>query len=187
MLCGRPSDMFWLELNMLSTSTDIVAVVYEIVNSLPRQAVEFLSKVENPKSVSGNSIIESSASKCGLMIKTRLSFLRRYLLANESAPIHKSDSSIILRAKDIGAMEEFLLIQDRLGDYEPDIDDYSHSCGTVYGIQKNSIEITLLLRYVCIIKSTFELSFPNKSPFSFFMRTDSPKKLASTDHSSWKK
>jgi len=141
------TDMAKLAWSWMCCDDNYSMVVYEIVNSLPRQAVEFLSKVENPKSVSGNSIIESSASKCGLMIKTRLSFLRRYLLANESAPIHKSDSSIILRAKDIGAMEEFLLIQDRLGDYEPDIDDYSHSCGTVYGIQKNSIEITLLLRF----------------------------------------
>lgn len=118
-------------------------VISDIVVGLPIAAVRFLALTENPKSepVPDTPIKDCSTPRCALIIKSRLSFLGRYVLDRDSAPLHKLETCVILRAKDIGAMESFLSIQTLMSDSEPDIDDYSHGCGSVYAITGNTIEV----------------------------------------------
>ena len=48
---------------------------------------------------------------------------------------------MVLRAKDIGAIDSYMSIKSLLDESEPDIDDYSHACGSVYAITGNTIEV----------------------------------------------
>lgn len=118
-------------------------VINDIVHSLPLEAVRFLALIENPKSepVQNTFIKDCSTPRCALIIKSRLSFLGRYVFDRDSAPLHKSEVCVILRAKDIGAMDSYLSIQTLLDASDPDIDDYSHNCGSVYAITGNTIEV----------------------------------------------
>jgi len=118
-------------------------VISDIVLAIPVKAVRFLALTENPKSepIQNTPIKDCSTPRCALIIKSRLSFLGRYILDHGSAPLHKSESCVILRAKDIGAMDSYLSIQTLLSDSDPDIDDYSHGCGSVYAITGNTIEV----------------------------------------------
>ncbi|KAL9188156.1 hypothetical protein ACHAXT_006534 [Thalassiosira profunda] len=119
------------------------ATVSDIVRSLPVKAVRFLALTTNPKSepVSDIPIKDCSAPRCALILKSRLSFLGRYVLDRGCAPLHSSESCVVLKAKDIGAMEAFLSIQTLMSDEEPDIDDYSHCDGSVHAIKSNAIEV----------------------------------------------
>lgn len=127
----------------MCTNDLYAGVISDIVLSLPVKAVRFLASTENPKSepVPDEPIKDCSTPRCSLILESRLSFLGRYVIDRVAAPLHKSESCVILRARDIGAMESFLSIQTLLGAAEPDIDDYSHGCGSVYAITGNAIEV----------------------------------------------
>jgi len=137
------TEMAQLAWCWMCTNDHYAGVISDIVLSLPLEAVRFLALTQNPKSepVPDTPIKDCSSPRCALIIKSRLSFLGRYILDRDATPLHKSDSCVILRARDIGAMESYLSIQTLMSDAEPDIDDYSHGCGSVYAIQSNAIEV----------------------------------------------
>jgi len=131
---------------MCSNDSNLDAVS-SILSSLPIEAVRYLTQIENPNSqpTRGMPMKDCSTQRVNVIFKTSLSFLGRYAFVDAS-PLYQSDSTLVLRAKDLGAVDTFLTITKLLDDTEVDIDDYSHDCGSVYAIKSNSIEI-----------STFEL------------------------------
>jgi len=137
------TDMAKLAWCWMCSNESYSEVVKDIVKALPIEAVRFLALVTNPKSrpVPDSPIKDCSAPRCALIIKSRLSFLGRYILDQGSAPLHKSESSVVLKAKDIGVVDSYMSIQSLLDESEPDIDDYSHACGSVYAITGNTIEV----------------------------------------------
>ena len=118
-------------------------VVKKTIEALPIEAVRFLARTENPKSepIQNQPIKDCSSPKCAWVLQSRLCFLGRYILDSGSPLLHKSESGVVFRAKDIGAMDSYISIQSLLNTAEPDIDDYSHACGSCYGITGNSIEV----------------------------------------------
>jgi hypothetical protein len=124
-------------------------VIKNIAHTLSIESVRFLASIDNPKSepIPNTPIKDCSTPRCSLVLKSRLSFLGRYILDRESSPLHKSQSCVILRAKDIGAMDNYISIQSLLDTPEPDIDDYSHNCGSVYGISGDTIEVDRFLHF----------------------------------------
>ncbi|KAL7539747.1 hypothetical protein ACHAXR_009569, partial [Thalassiosira sp. AJA248-18] len=141
--CRKLTEMAQLAWCWMCSNDHYAEVISDIVLALPIEAVRFLALAENPKSepVPNTPIKDCSMPRCALIIKSRLSFLGRYVLVRDSPPLHKSETCVILRAKDIGAMESYLSIQTLLSDSDPDIDDYSHGCGSVYAITGNTIEV----------------------------------------------
>ena len=137
------SEMATLAWCWMCSNERYADVVKEIVKAVPIEAVRFLALVKNPKSepVADTPMKDCAAPRCELIIRSRLSFLGRYVLDRSSSILHKSASGVVLLAKDIGAMDPFLSIQLLLDAEEPDIDDYSHACGSVYAITGNTIEI----------------------------------------------
>ncbi|KAL3823545.1 LOW QUALITY PROTEIN: hypothetical protein ACHAXA_002886 [Cyclostephanos tholiformis] len=134
----------------MCTNDHYTEVIKNIVRTLSVGAVRFLASTENPNSepIPNTPIKECSTPRCSLILKSRLAFLGRYILEDrESSIIHKSESCVILRAKDIGAMDSFLFIQSLLDTPEPDIDDYSHGCGSVYGITGGTVEFDKFLHF----------------------------------------
>jgi serine/threonine protein kinase len=143
------SDMARLAWCWMCTSNDYAGLVAEVLKGLPIDVVHFLISLENPNSepTPNIPIKECSAPKCAVVMKSRVSFLGRYTFDPMEPPLHKTETSIVLKAKDIGAMEKYLQIQTILSDSDPDIDDYSHSCGSVYGIKKSAIEVNTFTRF----------------------------------------
>ena len=133
----------------MCTSNDRAYLVAEILKDLPIDAVNYLTSLENPNSepTSNIPIKECSAPKCAVVMKSRVSFMGRYSFDLSEPPLHKTETSLVLKAKDIGGMEMYLHIQTILSDSDPDIDDYSHSCGSVYGIKKSAIEVNTFIRF----------------------------------------
>lgn len=120
----------------MCTHDDYIEAIKNIARTLPVQAVRFMASTQNPNSepIPNIPIKDCSTPSCSIILQSRLAFLGRYLLDDrESSLLHKSESCVILRAKDIGAMDSFLSIQTLLDTSDPDIDDYSHSGGSVNG------------------------------------------------------
>lgn len=143
------SDMARLAWCWMCTSDDHAGLVSDILKGLPIDVAHFLMSLENPNSEPTKNIPikECSAPKCAVVMKSRVSFLGRYTFDPMEPPLHKTETSIVLKAKDIGAMEKYLHIQTLLSGSDPDIDDYSHSCGSVYGIKRNAIEVNTFTRF----------------------------------------
>ena len=143
------SDMTRLTWCWMCTSNDYAGLVADVLKGLPIDVVHFLLSLENPNSepTPNIPIKECSAPKCDVVLKSRVSFLGRYTFDPMEPPLHKTETSIVLKAKDIGAMEKYLHIQTILSDSDPDIDDYSHSCGSVYGIKRSAIEVNTFTRF----------------------------------------
>lgn len=143
------SDMTRLVWCWMCTSNDYAGLVADVLKGLPIDVVHFLISLENPNSepTPNIPIKECSAPKCAVVLKSRVSFLGRYTFNPMDPALHRTETSIVLKAKDIGAMEKYLQIQTILSDSDPDIDDYSHSCGSVYGIKKSAIEVNTFTRF----------------------------------------
>ena len=103
-----------------------------------------MSLLENPKSepVPNTPIKDCTTPRCYSILKSRLSFLGRYIFDRDNLPLLKSESSVILRAIDIGAMETYISIQTLIDTPDPDIDDYSHERGSVHALQILSEPVT---------------------------------------------
>jgi hypothetical protein len=146
---AKLTEMAQLAWCWMCTNDHYTEVIKNITQNLSIDAVRFLASTENPKSepITNTPIKDCSTPKCSLILKSRLSFLGRYILDHESSPLHKSESCVILRAKDIGAMESYISIQSLLDAPDPDIDDYSHECGSVYGITGDTIEIDRFIHF----------------------------------------
>jgi hypothetical protein len=141
---AKLSKMAQLAWCWMCTNDHYIEAINNIARTLSVEAVRYLASTENPNSepIPNTPIKDCSTPRCSLILKSRLSFLGRYMLDDrESSLLHKSESCVILRAKDIGAMDSFLSIQTLLDTPDPDIDDYSHSCGSVYGITGGTIEL----------------------------------------------
>jgi len=143
------SDMTRLAWCWMCTSNDYAGLVADVLKGLPIDVAHFLISLENPNSEPTPKIpiMQCSAPKCAVVMKSRVSFLGRYTFDPMEPPLHKTETSIVLKAKDIGAMEKYLHIQTILSESDPDIDDYSHSCGSVYGIKKSAIEVNTFTRF----------------------------------------
>jgi serine/threonine protein kinase len=72
-------------------------------------AVDVLAHAENPKSIpTPNMMIKDCATPvCQLLIMSRLRFVGRYVLFDEIHPVHKSESCLVMRAKDHGLEDEY--------------------------------------------------------------------------------
>lgn len=143
------SDMARLAWCWMCTSDDHASLVTGVLKDLPIDVVHFLMSIENPNSepTPNIPIRHCSSPLCAVVMKSRVSFLGRYTFDTLDPPLHKTETSIVLRAKDIGAVEKFLQIQAILSDSDPDIDDYSHSCGSMSGYKKNAIEVNTFIRF----------------------------------------
>eukprot|EP00986_Skeletonema_menzelii_P013645 scaffold8097_cov148-Skeletonema_menzelii.AAC.16 len=143
------SDMARLAWCWMCTSDEFAGLVADILKGLPIDVVNFLITLENPNSepTPNIPIMDCSAPKCAVVMKSRVSFLGRYSFDPMEPPLHKTETSIVLKAKDIGAMEKYLHIQTILSDSDPDIDDYSHSCGSMQGIKARAIEVNTFTRF----------------------------------------
>lgn len=146
---AKLTEMAQLAWCWMCTNDHYTEVIKNIARTLSIESVRFLASIENPKSepIPNTPIKDCSTPRCSLILKSRLSFLGRYILDRESSPLHKSESCVILRAKDIGAMDSYISIQSLLDTPEPDIDDYSHSCGSVYGISGSTIEVDRFVHF----------------------------------------
>lgn len=133
----------------MCTGDDYAGLVSGVLKGLPVDVVHFLMSIENPNSepTANIPIKECSAPLSKVVMQSRVSFLGRYIFDPMDPPLHKTETSIVMKAKDIGAMEKYLHIQNILSDSDPDIDDYSHSCGSVYGIKRNAIELHTFTRF----------------------------------------
>lgn len=143
------TEMAQLAWCWLCSNDEYADVVYRLLDELPTEAVVFLTLVKNPKSLpSPNTPIrDCSSSRNAFVMKARLSFLGRYEVNHKMVPLHKSDTAVVLEATDIGLMDIFLAIQNLLNEDEPDIDDYSHASGSVYGIKRRSIQVNMFLKF----------------------------------------
>ena len=144
------SEMAQLAWCWICTDDRYSGVVSDIVLSLPPKSVRALALTKNPKSepVPEAPIKDCSAPRCALVLESRLSFLGRYALDRVGTILHRSETNMVLRAEDIGAQESYLAIRSFLDTAEPDIDDYSHTCGSVHAIAGGTVTLDRFTRFV---------------------------------------
>lgn len=113
---AKLSDMAkqgWLFLCTYSNSEDpfdnFAGTVRRILRGLSANAVDVLAHVANPKSLPiPNEMVKDCATPvCKLLIMSRLRFVGRYVLFNEIHPVHKSESCLVMRARDHGLEDEY--------------------------------------------------------------------------------
>eukprot|EP00543_Licmophora_paradoxa_P006408 CAMPEP_0202453876 /NCGR_PEP_ID=MMETSP1360-20130828/11748_1 /ASSEMBLY_ACC=CAM_ASM_000848 /TAXON_ID=515479 /ORGANISM="Licmophora paradoxa, Strain CCMP2313" /LENGTH=216 /DNA_ID=CAMNT_0049073069 /DNA_START=75 /DNA_END=722 /DNA_ORIENTATION=+ len=96
--------------NPENPSDNFAGTVRRILRGLPSNAVDVLAHTEHPKSIpTPNMMIKDCAtSVCQLLIMSRLRFVGRYVLYDELHPVHKSESCLVMRARDHGMEDEYL-------------------------------------------------------------------------------
>jgi len=95
--------------NTEEPSDNFAGTVRRILRGMSANAVDVLAHVQNPKSIPiPNMMIKDCAtSVCQLLIMSRLRFVGRYVLCDEIHPVHKSDSCLVMRAKDHGVADMY--------------------------------------------------------------------------------
>ena len=90
-------------------SDNFAGTVRRILRGMSPNAVDVLAHAENPKSIPmPNMMLKDCATPvCQLMIMSRLRFVGRYVLYDEIHPVHKSESCLVMRAKDHGLEDEY--------------------------------------------------------------------------------
>lgn len=88
---------------------NFAGTVRRILRGLSSNAVDVLAHAENPKSIpTPNMLLKDCATPvCQLLIMSRLRFVGRYALYDEIHPVHKSESCLVMRAKDHGLEDEY--------------------------------------------------------------------------------
>ena len=95
--------------NRDAPSDNFAGTVRRILRGMSANAVDVLAHAENPKSVPiPNMMIKDCATPvCHLLIMSRLRFVGRYVLYDEIHPVHKSESCLVMKAKDHGLEDEY--------------------------------------------------------------------------------
>lgn len=90
-------------------SDNFAGTVRRILRGMSANAVDVLAHAENPKSIPipNMMIKDCSTPVCHLLIMSRLRFVGRYVLFDELHPVHKSESCLVMRAKDHGLEDEY--------------------------------------------------------------------------------
>jgi len=88
---------------------NFAGTVRRILRGLQPGAVDVLAHVENPRSIPAPNqyIRDCATSVCKLLIMSRLRFVGRYVLFDEIHPVHKSESCLVMRAKDYGMEDTY--------------------------------------------------------------------------------
>ena len=86
------------------------------LRGLSTSAVSVLAQVPNPHStpLGGIPIVQSASTKCKELIQSRLRFVGRYVLDQDAHPLHKSDSSMVIRAVDHSCVEAYNQVREAL-------------------------------------------------------------------------
>ena len=90
-------------------SDNFAGTVRRILRGMSANAVDVLAHAENPKSLPNpNMMLKDCATPvCHLLIMSRLRFVGRYVLYDEIHPVHKSESCLVMKAKDHGLEDEY--------------------------------------------------------------------------------
>ena len=103
-----------------------VESVRNVLHGLPTSVVQILSEVPNILSYPNPNILlkDCAAPACKQLIRRQIQFVGRYLLDKTGIPIHKTDSCLVMGAKDFGAVESYEDVMSLFQNEEdPDIDD----------------------------------------------------------------
>eukprot|EP00547_Thalassionema_nitzschioides_P001793 CAMPEP_0194217596 /NCGR_PEP_ID=MMETSP0156-20130528/21718_1 /TAXON_ID=33649 /ORGANISM="Thalassionema nitzschioides, Strain L26-B" /LENGTH=2107 /DNA_ID=CAMNT_0038946687 /DNA_START=829 /DNA_END=7152 /DNA_ORIENTATION=+ len=140
--------------NAEEPSDNFAGTVRRILRGMSANAVDVLAHVQNPKSTpTPNMMIKDCAtSVCQLLIMSRLRFVGRYVLYDEIHPVHKSDSCLVMRAKDHGVAdmyEKIMAIYDiKEQQVEDDISDAGSEPPEVTdGNEPNEVTVEMFLNF----------------------------------------
>lgn len=115
-------------------STDnYVGTVRKILRGLSASAVDVLAHVENPRSlpISGIPLKDCATPLCKVLILSRMRFVGRYVLYDELHPVHKSESCLVMRAKDHGLADEYQRILSIYRAQEQDVEEDISDAGSM--------------------------------------------------------
>ena len=100
--------------------------VLEILNDIPTSAVQILADVKHQLSSvkPPPSIIDCATSFCKNAILSRLLLFGRYVIDEDTLPIHESDSTLVVGARDNSTKEKYKKVLAFFdGEYDIDVDD----------------------------------------------------------------
>jgi ankyrin repeat protein len=133
---AKLSDMAqhgWIFLCTYSNGDDVsdnfAGAVRRILRGMSGSAVDVLAHAKNPK-MSDMMIKDCATPVCRLLIMSRLRFVGRYVLYDEVHPVHKSESCLVMRAKDHGLEDEYRRIMTIYDAKEQHVDDDISDAGS---------------------------------------------------------
>lgn len=113
-------------------SDNYAGTVRRILRGLAANAVDVLAHVQNPTSspIPNLTIKECATPVCRLLIMSRLRFVGRYVLYDEVHPVHKSESCLVMRAKDHGIEDDYKKIMNIYDAKEHEVEDDISDAGS---------------------------------------------------------
>ena len=134
-------------------SDNFAGTVRRILRGLSSNAVDVLAHVQNPKSLPVPNLTakECATPVCQLLIMSRLRFVGRYVLYDEVHPVHKSESCLVMRAKDHGIEDEYQTImgiyEAKDQEVEDDISDAGSEPQPQRNLPPNEVTVGMVIKF----------------------------------------